>query len=397
MKRFPTPFFLMFFMFLPFLSFTDTVNFSSYEIIKLPGSDEIVQKIEGREAAIKDNFFNAVAVKKDKKIIYVSNEKNSALYKLFKDSKGNWVLMRIAGGVPGKRGDDVLSPSGVIGSEDGDGDYARFNMPKDICLDGQGNIWIADTGNSRVRKIICPGENEQLALPAKYIVKTVTGIETDEGNREITPGEINQVITLDYNPVDDCIYCGGYEFSRIYKISVSKNMFLGKEKDRIGSIEYLINNQDKNLKKGNLPVPANQARFTNCFQLCVDREKGYVYFHSGWDHYIFNYDPETHKVSIAAGSGNSGSYWEGKGQEAYIFDLRGLTWDPVNKGIYIACKYNYQKIGFLYMDPEYNVKKVILTTEMKGLMLEPQRPDIDWAGNIVFPNHISDEIIILKK
>lgn len=397
MKRIIITALSIYFMLLTFYVFTDTMNFHSFEIIKLPGPDEVVQEIQGREMEIKDNFFNAVAVKKDKKIIYISNEKDSAIYKLFKDSKGNWVLMRIAGGVSGKREDDPLSPSGVTGSEDGDGDFARFNMPKDICLDKDGNIWVADLKNSRVRKIICPEENEQLALPSTYTVKTITAIETDTGNREITPDEINQVITLDYNPVDDCVYCGGYEFSRIYKISVSKNMFLGKEKDRIGSGEYLINKQDKNMKKGNPPVSAGQARFTNCFQLCVDREKGYVYFHSGWDHFIFRYDPETHTVSIAAGSGSSGSYWEGKGQEAYIFDLRGLTWDPASKGVFIACKYNYQKIGFLYMDSEYNVKKVNLTTEMKNLILEPQRPDMDWEGNIVFPNHISDELIILKK
>ena len=76
MKRFLTIAVSLFLLFSALISFTDPVSFRSYEIIKLPGPDESVQNIKGRELQIKDNFFNAVAVKRDKEIIYISNEKN---------------------------------------------------------------------------------------------------------------------------------------------------------------------------------------------------------------------------------------------------------------------------------------------------------------------------------
>jgi sugar lactone lactonase YvrE len=44
----------------------------------------------------------------------------------------------------------------VVGGFTGDGSaatQARLNRPLDVCMDGAGNIYIADTGNSRVRKV----------------------------------------------------------------------------------------------------------------------------------------------------------------------------------------------------------------------------------------------------
>jgi DNA-binding beta-propeller fold protein YncE len=42
---------------------------------------------------------------------------------------------------------------GYIGSTDGNGSDARFCNPQGLAVDGAGNVYVADTGNNTVRKI----------------------------------------------------------------------------------------------------------------------------------------------------------------------------------------------------------------------------------------------------
>jgi sugar lactone lactonase YvrE len=60
-----------------------------------------------------------------------------------------------------------ISPTGVVstfagtsgpaGSTDGIGTVAKFNEPKGICVDGSGNIYVADSKNNKIRKITLAG------------------------------------------------------------------------------------------------------------------------------------------------------------------------------------------------------------------------------------------------
>lgn len=47
----------------------------------------------------------------------------------------------------------VAGETGVAGSSDGAGFAARFNSPNGIAVDGNGNLFVADTGNDTIRKI----------------------------------------------------------------------------------------------------------------------------------------------------------------------------------------------------------------------------------------------------
>ncbi|MCX6879143.1 MAG: hypothetical protein NTW21_35855 [Verrucomicrobia bacterium] len=54
-------------------------------------------------------------------------------------------------------------PDGTIGSADGAVSTARFNQPRDVALDGSGNLYVADSRNCTIRKITAAGVVSTLA------------------------------------------------------------------------------------------------------------------------------------------------------------------------------------------------------------------------------------------
>jgi sugar lactone lactonase YvrE len=57
----------------------------------------------------------------------------------------------------------TLAGSGNIGSSDGIGQSASFKYPSGVAVDGSGNVYVADTGNSKIRKITSFGVVTTLA------------------------------------------------------------------------------------------------------------------------------------------------------------------------------------------------------------------------------------------
>jgi len=65
-----------------------------------------------------------------------------------------------------------ITPEGVVttfagsrekGFLDGDVKSAKFNMPIDVAVDGDGNVYVVDIGNQRIRKVTAKGEVVTLA------------------------------------------------------------------------------------------------------------------------------------------------------------------------------------------------------------------------------------------
>ncbi len=105
-------------------------------------------------------FFGPVGIAVDSSgNLYVADSNNNTIRKI--SSAG--VVSTIAGS------------AGSTGSSDGTGSSARFNYPTGVAVDPNGNIFVADSGNSTIRKITSSG-----------VVSTLAGTANSTGSADGT-------------------------------------------------------------------------------------------------------------------------------------------------------------------------------------------------------------------
>jgi len=95
-------------------------------------------------------------------IVYVADENNSLIRKITSLDGTNWVTTTIAGS---------LATAG--GSADGTNGAAGFNSPYDVAMNNAGELFVADFGNSIIRKLTPSGTN--------WIVTTIGGSAGSSG------------------------------------------------------------------------------------------------------------------------------------------------------------------------------------------------------------------------
>jgi len=119
---------------------------------------------------------------------------------------GNSVIRMIA---PSKVVSTVAGTAGMKGTTDGIGAAARFNQPAGIALDSAGMIYVADTMNQTIRKITPSGA-----------VTTIAGLMgtsgTDDGNR--TSALFNQPMGLTFDRSGN-LYVADYGNSAIRMVT----------------------------------------------------------------------------------------------------------------------------------------------------------------------------------
>lgn len=116
------------------------------EVSTFAGSAGVFGSADGTGGAASFNLPGAIAVDADGNL-FVADTANSTIRKI--SSAG--VVTTLAGSAES------------AGSADGTGENARFNNPEGIAVDSLGNVFVADTANSVIRKITSAGVSSTIA------------------------------------------------------------------------------------------------------------------------------------------------------------------------------------------------------------------------------------------
>jgi sugar lactone lactonase YvrE len=124
---------------------------------------------------------------------------------------GNHIVRRISaqGDV-----DTIAGLAGVSGSADGTGTTARFDTPQDVAVDGNGNVYVCDTGNHVIRRIWVDGNVTTIAgLPqTPGSTDGSTAVARFNKPRSLALGKDDVIYVADYNN------CSIREFWNVHKV-----------------------------------------------------------------------------------------------------------------------------------------------------------------------------------
>lgn len=137
------------------------------------GTNWVVSTIAGSFGGSADGtnsdakFFQPYGIAVDTNgIVYVADTSNNTIRKLTPVGT-NWVVTTIAG-----------LAAGTVSSVDGTNSNARFSDPYPGAVDNAGNVYVADSGNSTIRKLTRIG--------ADWVVQTIAGFPQFHGNSDGT-------------------------------------------------------------------------------------------------------------------------------------------------------------------------------------------------------------------
>ena len=77
----------------------------------------------------------------------------------------------------------TLAGNGEVGFADGQGVAARFNAPQGVAIDSNGNIYVSDSHNHAIRKLVPSSQALREAMVSVCTVSTIAGGAISEGGR----------------------------------------------------------------------------------------------------------------------------------------------------------------------------------------------------------------------
>ena len=211
---------------------------------------------------------------------------------------------------------DTIAGSGKPDFADGEGGAARFNLPHGVAVDESGNIYVADFGNNRIRKITASGN-----------VTTLAG----SGKPEFADGQGKEASFNGPNSVaidgSGNVYVADRGNNRIRKISPN------------GTVATLAGSGKPEFADG----LGKEASFNQPSGIAVDGI-GNVYVADSYNHRIRKIGPSGY-ITTLVGSGNPGSE-DGYGSAASFNSPYAIAVDA-GGAVYVADQLNH-KIRKIY-------------------------------------------------
>jgi len=203
----------------------------------------------------------------------------------------------------------TLAGSGESGFADGTGSEAKFNTPVGIVLDKAGNLYVADGGNNRIRKVSPKGE-----------VSTLAGGEEGFADGTGSQAQFHYPLGLAIDAAGN-LYVADTENNRIRKVSPK------------GEVSTLAGSGERGFADGT----GSEAEFDRPGGLAVGA-KGVLYVADSGNHRlrrVFNGE-----VSTFAGSGE-GAFADGTGSAAGFHFPAGMAVDSAGN-LYVADYENHR-------------------------------------------------------
>ncbi len=211
----------------------------------------------------------------------------------------------------------VYAGHSAAGFADGSAAAAQFNNPYGLAVDGQGNVYVADRNNNRIRKITPGAQVITVAGNGKagYVDGTAAAAEFNAPTGGAVDGQGNVYVTDQGN-------------ERIRKITPD------------GTVSTLAGNGVNNLGHGGFADgPAASAEFSSPSSLVLDG-KGNIYVADEGNNCIREITAAG-MVTTIAGNGN-GSYADGSGAAAEFNEPVGIAID-IKGNLYVS-DYGNQRI-----------------------------------------------------
>ncbi|MES2536338.1 MAG: NHL repeat-containing protein [Pseudomonadota bacterium] len=204
--------------------------------------------------------------------------------------------------------------AGNPGSSDGTGGAAEFQLPSGITADGAGNLYVADTNNHAIRKIVI----------ATADVTTLAGTAGSAGSTDGTGGTARFDVPMSVTAGGDgALYVADTSNHSIRKITPAGEVI---------TIAGMASNA------GSSDGTGGAAQFRNPFGLAAD-SAGNIYVADSPNHTIRQITPAGVVTTLAGLVGTIGAN-DGTGGGARFQHPRGITADG-SGNLYVADTYNH--------------------------------------------------------
>jgi len=237
----------------------------------------------------------------------------------------------------------VAGFSGKPGSSDGAGSSASFNAPSGIAVDAAGNVWVADSGNNRIRKArLCSLEllSSQLLTHFSLQVDAQGNVVTVAGSSKGPAADAQGTYATFGTPSDVAVdrsgnvFVADYDNHCIRRINASGfvTVAAGSASGAAGAVD----------------ATGTAARFNKPTGVSLDAF-GFVYITDMNNNRLRRMDADGVVITLAGGS--SGSV-DGAGSAAKFNLPRSLVSDASGV-LYIADTHNYLiRKAFTYQPPQ---------------------------------------------
>jgi sugar lactone lactonase YvrE len=247
----------------------------------------------------------------------------------------------------------LFAGNGTAGSVDGAGVLASFNNPTGVALDPQGNLYVAETGGHRIRKIDAAGNVTTFAgngvagnvdgTGTAAALGAPRGIVVDpSGNvyvaseqsggfiRKISPtGVVSTIAGVgNVGAIDGPALSASFHFPRGIAVNSQGDVFISDcdngrlRRLRAGVVSTLLSSG----KWGDAAGTEAALGISTPWQLTLDAQDN-LYVASAVNRQFWRISP-TGQVRILAGRGGSGGYQDGTGTSAIFTDVHGIALGP---------------------------------------------------------------------